>query len=279
LLESLEDAINRIDGMPISDGWRGANYRSFGPLPDVRLPLYVVADRKIQKEKILDAMRGAGHASERARKSGSFYHEILARLYEKSKDYVSVSRNREDVFGLEQHLGTIREQTISSIMGEYYTAWDDVKSNLEKVWNYESHLLVSRLYFFLSHYPRWGPRSIADHVFCFKCEYQFDGSKLHLSEDSRIDLYRKNNVNVVIDVKTGNPEGYHYLTVVGYALALESCPGEVKKIDIGCILYVDLATRDPIPRMKCKFYPLLDSYRQDFVEELKKKINWYAKHQ
>lgn len=278
-LESLEDAKDKVKNIPISNGWRGTNYKSFEPLPDVKLPLYIVADKQIREGKILEAMHGSGHTIEKARKSGSFCHEIFAELYKKSKDYVSSRASRNDAFGLERYLRTSRTPTIRAIMQEHYTSWIDVKSKLEKIWNYESHLLVSRLYFFLSNYPNWNPRNIAEHVFCFRSEYQFDGSKLHLSENSTIDLYRKNNLNVVIDIKTGKPKGYHYLTVVGYAMALESCPGEVDKIDVGCIMYLDFAAHDPFPRISCRFYPLLDSYRQDFLEELKEKTSWFATHQ
>lgn len=278
LLKSLQDAENKVKDRPISHEWRGRNYESFGPLADAKLPVYIVAERKIREEKILDAMRGSGLANERARKSGIFYHKIFAKLYYISKTYVSSSNNRRSLFGLEGHLETNQEPTIRSIMGNYYDSWTDVKNNMKKLWDYESKLLLSRFYFFLSRYPRWSPGSIAEHVFCFRCEYQFDGSRMHLSENSEIDLYRKNNLNVVIDVKTGRPEAYHYLTVVGYALGLESCPGEVDRIDVGCIMYINFARHDPIPTIRCEFHPLLDSYRQDFVEELKEKISWYASH-
>jgi len=164
-------------------------------------------------------------------------------------------------------------------MEDRYNSWSEIRVNLEKLWNYESLLLLSRINFFLSRYPNWGPSSITEHVFSFRSEYQFDGSKLHLSENSQIDLLKRNGVNVVIDIKTGEKKGYHYLTVAGYALALESSPSEIDKLDIGCVMYINFPSRrEPIPQTRCEFYPLHDAYRQDFIEELKQKINWYAQN-
>jgi len=278
ILATLRDAEKKISDNPISPEWRGTNYGKFGPLTDETLPMYIVADKEITPDKILGELKGGDTTNLKARDSGRFYHELLEALYDMAKKFIS-ARRRRDIFALKNYLDSQKDLKISEIMGRNYNLWPDIKSNLEKLWFYESNMLISRLYFYLARYPEWTPTNIADRVFCAKSEYQFDGSKLHISENSRIDLYRKNSANVVIDIKTGSPKSYHYSTVVGYALALESSAQEVNEVDIGCIIYVDFSNqRDPIPKVRCEFHPLHDAYRQDFVEELKEKINWYARN-
>jgi len=276
LLSEFRDAKEAIRGRPISEYWRGTNYANFGPLPDLSLPLYIVAERTIQKSKIATELRGGYDPKSKERESGRFYHCIFSHLYQESRRFVLQNSRKTVLRDLEGYLESRRENIIRDVMGESYDSWTDVKENLMKIWFYESCLLLSRIYFFCSRYPDWSVTSLVDHVFRFKNEYQFDGSKFHLSENCQIDLYRQDGVNVVIDIKTGRPEEYHYLTVVGYALALESSPQEADKVDLGCIMYVNFVHSDPMPRIKCKFYPLFDSYRQDFIEELKQKLIWVA---
>ena len=276
MLETLKDAKQSIHDNPISSEWRGTNYANFGSIADETLPLNIIANKDITPEEILTELAGGGAADPKVWKPGTFYHQLLETVYDISKRFI-LDHARRDIFELKNHLDSQKDSNISGIMGRYYGQWLDIKRNLERLWYYESHLLISRLYFYLARYPEWTPNNIADHVFCAKSEYQFDGSKLHISENSKIDLYRQNGTNVVIDVKTGEQKSYHYLTVVGYALALESSPVEVNEVNIGCIIYVDFSNRDdPIPKIKCVFHPLSDAYRQDFIEELRGKINWYA---
>ncbi len=276
LLGGLDDAKKDVDERPISDEWRGANYANFGLLPDLTLPLYCVADRTIQRDRLLKELKGGVDPKSKEREAGRFYHEIFSYLYRESRDFVLGNSRAAILQNLEGHLESQEETAIKKIMGKRYDEWSDIAANLAKIWFYESQLLRSRVYFYCSRYPQYDPNNIAERVFRFRSKYKFDGTNMHLSENSEVDLFRRDGVNVVIDIKTGKPEPYHYLTVVGYALAVESSPEEVDRVDIGCILYVNFVASDPMPNISCKFYPLRNSYRLDFVDELTQKLNWYG---
>jgi len=59
-LKGLQASKNKIKKTPIGGEWRGTNHANFGPLSNETLPMYIIADRNIKKERILTELEGGG---------------------------------------------------------------------------------------------------------------------------------------------------------------------------------------------------------------------------
>ncbi len=91
-------------------------------------------------------------------------------------------------------------------------------------------------------------------------EYKVDGSPLGLSKNIRVDAIAE--AGVVVEVKYGKPSNWHYLSLAGYALALESFY-EVP-VDYGVLLTVSINNGEPVVSVEPVYVSA--EYRRRFLE-------------
>lgn len=89
-------------------------------------------------------------------------------------------------------------------------------------------------------------------------EFRVDGTPLGLSPRLRVDALTQ--ASLVLEVKTGYPQEFHRLGLVGYAMALES--SLELPIDFGTLIYVN-----NVPEVRYESYYLSPDLRRRFIDE------------
>jgi CRISPR-associated protein Csa1 len=153
-----------------------------------------------------------------------------------------------------------------------------IRSNITKMWNYESELLKTHVSFLVSRDPQINVETLVSKAVPILTEQQVDGTRLYLSERLTLDaITTLPNRRIVIDLKTGEAEEFHKLTTTGYALAWESL--EKEPVDIGCIMYLRFSSSRSTPEIKCNFHSITDELRSWFIEARNEKIQMIATQQ
>jgi len=91
-------------------------------------------------------------------------------------------------------------------------------------------------------------------------EYKIDGSPLGLSKHLRVDAITE--AGVVVEVKYGKPARWHYISLAGYAMALESF--YEAPVDYGILLVVSINNGDPLVSIEPVY--ISAEYRRRFLE-------------
>ncbi|MEM2550450.1 MAG: type I-A CRISPR-associated protein Cas4/Csa1, partial [Nitrososphaerota archaeon] len=137
---------------------------------------------------------------------------------------------------------------------------DELSCNLNSLYNYLSLQISADYDRLIVESPDIVRSSIVDRFLSISCERPIDGSRLGLSKWLMVDIYAP--PIGIVEVKTGSTKDFHELSLVGYALAMES--SEYAPINFGQLMYVHLNNGIHILR---KLVRVSDELRREFLEE------------
>jgi len=286
----IEPSVKSVERTPISEEWRGWNYHNDNlrvNFEDVKLPVYAVAAKycssgrdcylrfvKHMKPEVFPAMI-----------EGGLYHSVLSEVVEYSRKYIFM-KDVDAKFNIAQYLFFRGKEVIEKLLnGEDVRKAlksglikqkdvEEIKSNLEKLWNYEATLISASVDFFISKHPYINKDTLSTRAIPIAVEQKLDGTKLGLSSNLSTDAVHLPGRTVVIDVKTGHKQEFHRMTTTGYALVLESI--EKKPVDIGVIIYPSFSKNRSVPNIEMDVHPITDKLRKAFIEERNKKLKIVA---
>jgi len=137
-----------------------------------------------------------------------------------------------------------------------------IKVKMQVLWEYEFHSIFNRMQNVLAVQPHIGPDALVALELPVTVEQKLNGSFLGLSAHLSADAFVFSEP-MVVDIKFGQKEKFHKLSVTGYALVMESL--YEYPINAGCIVYPSFAgDRLTIERDFCF---IDDELRQWFIEE------------
>ncbi len=113
---------------------------------------------------------------------------------------------------------------------------------------------------------RFGRSSLQDSIVYYSVplvtEYIIDGSLVGLKEVLRVDAIA---YNILVEVKTGQIEEFHKLSLAGYALAMES-DLEIP-VDYGLLIYINFnSCSTSVPKIKVVPVVISDELRREFLD-------------
>ncbi len=286
----IEPSVKSVERNPISEEWRGWNYHNDNlrtEFDDVRLPIYAVAAGYCAsgRDVYLRFVKHMKPALSQAMITGVLYHSILSEVMEYSRRYI-FSKDLDSKFNIGQYLFFRGKEVVERLLKSddvklglkkgilKQKGIEETKSNLEKLWNYDSTLIQATVSFYISKHPFINKDTLSTRALPLVVEQKLDGSKLGLSSNLSTDAVHLPGKTVVIDVKTGRRQDFHRLTTTGYALVLESI--EKRPIDIGVIVYPSFNKNRSVPNIEMDVHPIADKLRKEFVEERNKKLKIVA---
>lgn len=290
-LENLvEPSTKAVERQPISEEWRGWNYHNENlrpPVDGVVLPIYAVAGNYCSSGRdiylrFVKKLRPIPTASMIV---GSMYHELLATLIEKSREYI-YSHDLDAKFDIGKFLFFEGQKTIENLANNEDAEkglkngiitkkdLDEAQENLAKLWKYESTLVTASVDFHIAKHLHMNKDTLARHGIPVFTEQKLDGRKLSLSSNLSVDALHLPGKTVVIDIKTGMKNSFHRLTTTGYAMVIESI--ERKPVDIGCIIYPSFSKKRSVPSVEVDVHPVTDKLRKEFIEARNRKLEIVA---
>lgn len=290
LVGAIEPSVKSVERTPISEEWRGWNYHNDNlhtEFADVKLPIYAVAAKYCSsgRDAYLRFVKHLKPEISLAMIEGTLYHSVLSEIVEYSRKYIFM-KDVDSKFNIAQYLFFRGKEVIDKILntddvkkglknGLIKTKdLEEIKNNLEKLWNYEATLISASVSFYISKHPFINKDTLSTRALPIVVEQKLDGNKLGLSSNLSTDAVHLPGRTVVIDVKTGHKTDFHRLTTTGYALVLESI--EQKPVDVGVIIYPTFSKNRSVPNIEMDVHPITDKLRKEFIEERNKKLKIVA---
>lgn len=295
----LEWAIDQLDKNKnlIAEVWRGWNAKNNNLAPpinfleDINVSISDVAFSGVHNEDKKEVMS-------LSRIRGKCIHKVYELLFTTAKDFVYNSKNNQELTKIFDYLIKVMPDTLDleklrksdKLLDEKFNKaqkqgtinnlnLNKIKTDMEKLWRYESILLSARFLYHLSNSHKNDGRNLMEQkenfileALTFEVAREVDGRRLGLSGRSELDLLSLRPRKTIIEIKTGEENHADKLQVTGYALARESEFGYDERIDIGAILYIKFSDDFDLPFITCEVFPIDTKLRVEFINKRDKYI-------
>ncbi|MCL5076335.1 MAG: type I-A CRISPR-associated protein Cas4/Csa1 [Chloroflexi bacterium] len=245
---------------------RGWNWDKppLSPIYDVRLGVYEVANKycPTNRDVYLRRVLGVKAPPNRQMVEGNLLHGLLCKMIIAAKK--AIYEHGPDCLSAEDGLQAMQMQDFVQIEAESLSEEDleEVRMKAKQLWEYEYHRLIARVQDVLARQPHIGPDALVAMALPVTVDQRLNGAFLGLSSRLAADAFVFSE-SMVVDIKFGSKERFHYLTTTGYALVMESL--YEYPINAGCIVYASF--REGRLRVERDFHFIDDELRQWFIEE------------
>ncbi len=242
------------------------------PPYDFTLSLSEIASRYCQsmRDIYLHHVEGKKRPTNAKMVAGSMYHKVVASVFEHGKK-IMYSNGLKSGSEVGTFLTQIRDTVIKSILrnrrkievdgrGGHFRH-EEVKSNMEWLWDYQVNQIVASIDRISSSQPYIGLDALVSTAIPVVVEQKLDGRNLGLSGYLSADAY--GSEGVVLDIKTGRRRRFHRLATTGYGMVIESI--HEYPVDVGCIVYCHFGKELP-PSIDYDVHNLEEPLRQELLE-------------
>jgi len=249
----------------VVDDLRGWNWHlpPIEPVFETRLALYEVANaycptnRDLFKRRVTQCRPGPNEAMIK----GTIFHGAVVNVFVSTKRIIyqlGVSSSQaicEEVGKITPSVGFLETASVSEEVRQ------DIQEKVNLIVEFEKTRVCSRIQEILMKHPYIGEDSLVNLALPLVVEQKLDGSFLGLSPNLSTDAFIFFEP-MIIDLKFGEPRGFHRLSTTGYALVMEAV--YEFPINLGCIVYVDF--KDDRIIVKKDLHIIGDELRQWFIE-------------
>jgi len=261
----------RTREMTISDDLRGWswNHPPLEPIYDLKMTVSEISSRycPTNRDLYLNRVQGVKVPPNEAMISGSIFHSYLCGFILNAKRllYHYGLEGREQALNELESVSFDVPQRFKQLLTE-----DQINEISKKLVVLHRHEFLSfsyRLEKTLSRQPYIGLDALVATVLPVVVEQKLDGSRLGLSQYLSCDAVYLSEP-VLLDLKFGTKQDFHFLGLTGYGLVVESL--FEYPVNICCTVYVSF-NKDSL-RVEKEFRILSDELRQAFIEERDEKM-------
>ncbi len=269
----VEAALEQLKRVPIPIEWRGFKWENNENFEGPMEPLLAVG-------KIVQ-VKPRKEPNELDRLCGRVLHDLYFDLVRIPKYSLLMRPNWPDAYSLGCHLRLQAGKIIDKILLRRHLEKkvrkgtmsgenaEQLRSHLLQCWFYEIRLFEAELMFHLNRNPAVDTAHLASQVVPFEAERVVDGTRIAVSEKTRIDgLYLARPT--ILEVKTGGELIEDQLQVAGYALSYESETNI--PVDLGAISYIRMRRDGLAPQIDCRIFPIGITLRSQFIERRNTKM-------